>query len=499
MASRQNPSRAARNTGSSSSRPPQQPSQQPRKRRLLLPRSPSPPSSPPPQRQPRGTIPQENVPFQRFRTEKEADRYRVIATNKFVQERKFENNFEDFPEVNSQLVNRGWTTFNDLIGHGNDTLIREFFAHAHRAKETEPYHFVCVVRGVNVDYSARALNRFLGLPHVETCVVRLRRESWGASEANKIEEMKDRRCMLGTTWLSGQTMTQRVRLRRLNPEARVWAEFISSNLEPSGNNSEVTVRQMILIDAICAGKEVDVGLILRDSIQKIADKSAPRATLGHCSFLTRYLRSKGVPETPEDRVVRPKGPVTLKWLEKTIKTENPLGGQGDMDDLEAEIDGFDAVDLDLDPPNMGQPDMGVFQGPNLTPEVAPNQHSVNEMAALLTQMDISNALRLPHNFYDQTSSLYRESMTYREQFYTQPYYPLYPTMAAMQDRWNMQDTELRVAQMRERDAWLLQQANWQVQNAAVERHLFGDTPRHDGSSHAGPSMPHPNDPGDGQQ
>jgi hypothetical protein len=184
-----------------------------------------------------------------------------------------------------------------------------------------------------------------------------------------------------------------------------------------------------------------------------------------------------------------------------MKTENPLGGQGDMDDLEAEIDGFDAVDLDLDldPPNMGQPDMGAFQGPNLTPEVAPNQHSVNEMAALLTQMDISNALRLPHNYYDQTSSLYRESMTYREQFYTQPYYPLYPTMAAMQDRWNMQDTELRAAQMRERDAWLLQQGNWQVQNAAVERHLFDDTPRHDGSSHAGPSMPHPNEPGDGQQ
>jgi hypothetical protein len=92
-----------------------------------------------------------------------------------------------------------------------------------------------------------------------------------------------------------------------------------------------------------------------------------------------------VPETPEDRVVRPKGPVTLKWLEKTMKTENPVSGQGDMDDLEAEIDGFDGVDLnlDLDPPTMEQPDMGAFQGPTLTPEVAPNQHSVNERARCL--------------------------------------------------------------------------------------------------------------------
>jgi hypothetical protein len=313
------------------------------------------------------------------------DRYRAIETNKFVPERKFENNFEDFPVVNQQLVNRGWTAFNNILGQGNDTLIREFFAHAHRDKETDAYPFKCVVRGVNVDYSAGALNQFLELPPVETCVVRLRRGSWGASDAQKIEEMKNRRCMPRTNWLSGQTMTQRVRLRNLNPEARVWAEFIASNMEPSGNSSEVTVRQMILIDAICAGEEVDFGLILRDSIQKIADKSAPRATLGHCSFLTHYLRCKGVPETPEDRMAKPRGPVTLKWLEKTMKTENPVSGQGDMDDLEAEIDGFDGVDLnlDLDPPTMEQPDMGAFQGHTLTPEVAPNQHSVNERARCL--------------------------------------------------------------------------------------------------------------------
>jgi hypothetical protein len=295
-----------------------------------------------------------------------------------------------------------------------------------------------------------------------------------------------------------------VRLTHLNAEARAWAEFIVNNVEISGNSSEVPVKFLILIDAICAGEPVDLGVLLRDGIQHVAEKQAKRVTLGHCSFLTAYMVSKGVPVVPDDGIVKPKGALTMKWLTKTLKNDAHFAGQGradDMDDLEAEIDGFDAVDLnvDLDPHNMGQPDMGAFQGPNLTPEVAPNQHSVNEMAALLTQMDISNALRLPHNYYDQTSSLYRESMTYREQFYTQPYYPLYPTMAAMQDRWNMQDTELRAAQMRERDAWLLQQANWQVQNAAVERHLFGDTPRHDGSSHAGPSMPHPNDPGDGPQ
>jgi hypothetical protein len=35
-------------------------------------------------------------------------------------------------------------------------------------------------------------------------------------------------------------------------------------------------------------------------------------------------------------------------MEKTLRMENPFEWQGHMDDLEAEIDQFDAVDLDLD-------------------------------------------------------------------------------------------------------------------------------------------------------
>jgi hypothetical protein len=169
------------------------------------------------------------------------ERYRVIENLRFVKERKFENNFEDFAEVNHQLVTRGWQVFNNVLGEGNATLVREFYAHAHRAKTSEPYRFYCVVRGVKVDYSRDALNRFLELPDVERCEVRLRRPNWNASNAKELEEMKDRRCLPGTPWLSGQTTTQWVKLNRLNSEARVWAEFLVSNVEPSGNSSEVTI------------------------------------------------------------------------------------------------------------------------------------------------------------------------------------------------------------------------------------------------------------------
>jgi hypothetical protein len=149
----------------------------------------------------------------------------------------------------------------------------------------------------------------------------------------------------------------------------------------------------------------------------------------------------------------------------------------------------------MDPPNMGRTGMDAFPGPTLTPEVAPNQHSVNELAALLTQMDIATALRLPNNYYDQTSALYREAMTYREQFYQRPFYPLYPTMEDMQRRWTAQEIELQAAQLRERDAWMTQHSEW----ADMQRRLFGDSSGRGGPSRGGPSMPHPTDLGDDDQ
>jgi hypothetical protein len=110
-------------------------------------------------------------------------------------------------------------------------------------------------------------------------------------------------------------------------------------------------------------------------------------------------------------------------------------------------------------------------------------------------MDIATALRLPNNYYDQTSALYREAMTYQEQFYQQPFYPLYPTMEDMQRRWTAQETDLQAAQLRERDAWMTQHSEW----ADMQRRLFGDSPGHGGPSCGDPSMPHPNDLGDDDQ
>jgi hypothetical protein len=89
---------------------------------------------------------------------------------------------------------------------------------------------------------------------------------------------------------------------------------------------------LTLIDVVCAGRAVDLGLLLRDSIQKLEDKKEKRATLGHCSLLTSLLCALGVPTVPADEV-KPKGPVNMKWLDKTLRMEAPLEEQGNFDDI----------------------------------------------------------------------------------------------------------------------------------------------------------------------
>jgi hypothetical protein len=129
-------------------------------------------------------------------------------------------------------MTRGWHVFNNILGDGNDTLAREFYANAHRSKESLPYTHGCVVRGVHIDYSATSLSRFLRLSDVDHCVVQERQAKWNASNTKEQDEMKDRRCLPGTVWHSGIAHKRRVRLNRLNPEARAWAEFFVCNVEP---------------------------------------------------------------------------------------------------------------------------------------------------------------------------------------------------------------------------------------------------------------------------
>jgi hypothetical protein len=80
-------------------------------------------------------------------------------------EKGFANGLPDVPEIHIPLRDRKWLKFNELLEKskliGNDRLVREFYANAWQPTIEQHNHKVYVT-GVMVDYSAEALNKFLG-------------------------------------------------------------------------------------------------------------------------------------------------------------------------------------------------------------------------------------------------------------------------------------------------------------------------------------------------
>ncbi|MED6141538.1 hypothetical protein PIB30_104496, partial [Stylosanthes scabra] len=68
-----------------------------------------------------------------------------------------------------------------------------------------------------------------------------------------LEEVLRDLCIPGATWKLGSGQPpQPIQLRRkeLQPLARGWLEFVTPNIHPSSNRSEVTVAKAILIHSI---------------------------------------------------------------------------------------------------------------------------------------------------------------------------------------------------------------------------------------------------------
>ncbi|MCI86390.1 hypothetical protein A2U01_0107671, partial [Trifolium medium] len=59
------------------------------------------------------------------------------------------------------------------------------------------------------------------------------------------------------------------------------------------------------------------------------------------------------------------------------------------------------------------------------------QHSDDEIAALMTQLAIAEACNVPHIYYDTQSSLYQAAQARRATYEPPPLYPTYPTRESL--------------------------------------------------------------------
>ncbi|GAU49194.1 hypothetical protein TSUD_371860 [Trifolium subterraneum] len=207
----------------------------------------------------------------RFISETASRRYLQITAFNFVQEKGFSAELLGAgPEIYAELSRRRWERFNELLlkdskKPGNATLAKEFFANAFVGyAEDEAHSYRTLVRGIEIDWSPRGLNAFLGTRNHRSCPLVIARAELAAiiHAGRRIEAksaIKDAVCFPGTDWLKCKTPTNptKVHLQRFLPIARAWAEFFV-NLERIATNQEetFTLGHCKLITALCKAKEV---------------------------------------------------------------------------------------------------------------------------------------------------------------------------------------------------------------------------------------------------
>ncbi|GAU50769.1 hypothetical protein TSUD_410660 [Trifolium subterraneum] len=250
----------------------------------------------------------------RFISEKASRRYAQITAFNFVQEKGFSAELLGaVPEIYAELSRRKWERFNELLlkdskKPGNATLAKEFFANTFAGYvEDEAHSYRTLVRGIEIDWSPRGLNAFLGTRNHRSCPLVVARAELAAiiHAGRRIEAksaIKDTVCFPGTDWLKCKTPTNptKVHLQRFLPIARAWAEFFVKSVYCCSNSSEIQIDNALAVRMIVDGTDFDLGNTLWSSLERIATNPEETFTLGHCNLITALCKAKEVPKYQSD-------------------------------------------------------------------------------------------------------------------------------------------------------------------------------------------------------
>ncbi|MED6141207.1 hypothetical protein PIB30_100988, partial [Stylosanthes scabra] len=201
-------------------------------------------------------------------------------------------------------------------------MIKEFFANTARTQEemdeAEQHPLKSFVRGVEVDFSPANIKRVMkfkdNTPGTETNY-NTRQDS-----NQMLEEVLRDLCIPGATWKLGSGQPpQPIQLRRkeLQSLARGWLEFVTHNIHPRSNRSEVTVAKAILIHSIIKGEDVRVEELISARIANIAQNLKLKGKLGFPSLIYKLCKEANVPfgEYKRNTCVNGESTITAKVME----------------------------------------------------------------------------------------------------------------------------------------------------------------------------------------
>ncbi|GAU27777.1 hypothetical protein TSUD_215880 [Trifolium subterraneum] len=336
----------------------------------------------------------------------------------------------DVPEIYAELSRRRWERFNELLlkdskKPGNATLAKEFFANAFAGYvEDEAHSYRTLVRGIEIDWSPRGLNAFLGTRNHRSCPLAVARAELAAiiHAGRRIEAksaIEDAVCFPGTDWLKCKTPINptKVHLQRFLPIARAWAEFFVKSVEICSNSSEIQIDNALVVRMIVDGTDFDLDTTLWSSLERIVTNPEDTFTLWHCNLITALCKAKEVPEYQSDIRLYSVKAITVGQFRGYDRAVGPTpANEREEDDEMAEIDRYER---------------GVHPNQQQPQERHSHPHSEDEIAALMTQLAIANSYNVPHVFYNEESTLYQAARARQAAFQPPPVFPRYQTRARL--------------------------------------------------------------------
>jgi len=189
------------------------------------------------------------------------------------------------PNVLKQFTERkGWKWFTFRLKDANEYLVKEFYANvAHIKKGTK----VTKVRNLKIRFDGHALNIYVGFEEVEA-VQYLEKLALGEAVRPWLAEIL---AIPGTTpaWLTAGVQIVRA---TLNFEAKGWATFVCSRLDPCQHENVLPLPRAVLVASIMAGYPINVGNLMSYNISNAVQKE--ERSYPYPNFLTEYFQDQGV-------------------------------------------------------------------------------------------------------------------------------------------------------------------------------------------------------------
>jgi len=251
-----------------------------------------------------------------------------LACPNLKRERAFDViNLIGHPTFETTLREKCWEGLNGMVTKtSNKSIALEFFANAY----VEPKkNYFAIVRGKEVSYASRDINRMLGLPVPEVCDVERRRnplnypnshEEWDEMLVGLMKEGK------GWRRKTPASNPQRINTTHLLPVYREWASFINATIEGTSSAAEMIVsRVFILLVRLSEQEQMNVGRLISASIKEMVTTS--NTTLGHSCLINFLCEKAGVPTEPLDVYVKSELPITdtsLEGYERKLREEGGI-------------------------------------------------------------------------------------------------------------------------------------------------------------------------------